>query len=152
MFIAAVGHDTLFGLSFVPTEVDYKYMVLLRKERLKARLLHMPFNYSVRPCRMSLTKYFVRAPEAQMHSERISNGLSVDQKIELQCLVHQLQLNDRALGTSTSVLVTSLSPDRIRLLTLYFLEETDEYGTFVKIADMIDEVIPCDEYVMRCSW
>ena len=29
---------------------------------------------------------------------------------------------------------------------LYFLEETNEYGTFVEIVDMIDEVIPCYEY------
>ena len=145
-FIATVGHDTLFDLSFVPTEVDYRYMVLLSKERLKARLLHMPFNYSVRPYRMSLTDYFVRAPEAQMHSERITNGLSVDQKIELQCLVHQLQLSDRALGTSTSILVSPPFLDCMSLLTLYFLEETDEYGIFVEIAIMIDGVIPRDEY------
>ena len=81
-----------------------------------------------------------------MHSERITNRLSVDQKIELQCLVHQLQLNDRALGTSTSVLVSPLFLDYMSLLTLYFLEETDEYGIFVEIADMIDGVIPRDEY------
>ena len=87
-----------------------------------------------------------------MHLERITSGLNVDQETELQCLIHQLQLSDGALGTSTSILVTSLSPDRIRLLMLYFLEETDEYGTSIKIADMIDEVIPRDEYVMRCSW
>ena len=127
-------------------------MTILQKEILRDRLLHMTFDYPVLPYRMSLVDYFVRAPETQMHSKRITNGLSVDQETELQCLIHQLQLSDGALGTSTSVLVTSLSPDRIRLLTLYFLEETDEYGTFVKIADMIDEVIPCDEYVMRRSW
>ena len=63
-FVAIVDHDTLFGLGFVSIEVDYKYMVLLRKEKLIVRLLHMPFDYPVRPYRMSLENYFVRAPEA----------------------------------------------------------------------------------------
>ena len=77
-FIASVDHDTPFGLGFVPTEADYRYMVLLRKERLIARWLHRSFNYSIRPYRMSLVDYFVRAPKTQMHSERITSGLSVD--------------------------------------------------------------------------
>ena len=55
---------------------------------------------------MSLVDYFVRKLEAQMHSKRITSGLSVDQKTELHCLVHQLQLSDKASDTSTSILVT----------------------------------------------
>ena len=52
-----------FGLGFVPTEADYIYMTLLCKERLKARLSFMPFDYSVCPYRMNLIDDFVRAPE-----------------------------------------------------------------------------------------
>ncbi|KAL6316679.1 hypothetical protein AAG906_019594 [Vitis piasezkii] len=77
--IATVDHDTSFSLGFVRTETDYRYMVLLRKERLRAHLLHMPFDYLVRLYRMSLVDYF-----------RITSGLSVDQETELQCLVRQL--------------------------------------------------------------
>ena len=76
-FISAVDHDTHFGLGFVPTEVDYRYIALLRKERLRARLLYMPFDYRVCPYRMSLADYFVMAPKTQMHSEMITSGLSV---------------------------------------------------------------------------
>ena len=81
-----------------------------------------------------------------MHLERITSGLNVDQETELQCLVHQLQLSDKAPGTSTSILVISLSLDCTSLLTLYFLEETDEYGTSIEITDMIGDAIPRDEY------
>ncbi|RVW68358.1 hypothetical protein CK203_063788 [Vitis vinifera] len=102
-FIAAVDHDTPFGLCFVPTDVDYRYMTLLCNERLRDHLLHMPFDYPIRPYRISLADYFVRAPEAQMHSERITSGLSVDQETKLQYLVRQLQLSDGASSTSTSV-------------------------------------------------
>ena len=52
-----------FDLGFVPTKVDYIYMTLLCKKRLKARLSFMPFDYFVRPYRMNLVDYFMRAPE-----------------------------------------------------------------------------------------
>ncbi|RVW68580.1 Transposon Ty3-G Gag-Pol polyprotein [Vitis vinifera] len=144
-FIATIDHDTPFGLGFVPIEANYRYMILLHKKRLRARLLHMSFDYPIRLYRMSLVDYFVRALETQMHLERITNGLSVDQETELQCLVRQFQLSDEALGTSTSVLVAP-SPDYTSLMTLYFPNETNEYGTSIKIVDMIDGVIPRDEY------
>ena len=58
-------------------------MALLRKERLIARLLHRPFGYPIHSYQMSLLDYFMRAPKAQMHSERITSGLSVDKETEL---------------------------------------------------------------------
>ena len=88
-----------------------------------------------------------------MCSRRITSGLSVDQEVELQCLVHQLQLSDGASGTSSSVLVTPLSPDRTSLIKkFYFPDETDEYETSIEIANMIDEIVSHDEYRMRCLW
>ena len=77
-FIAAVDHDAPFGLGFFPTKADYRYMELLCNERLRACLLHMPFDYLVCSYRMSLAYYFVRALEIQMHSEMITSGHSVD--------------------------------------------------------------------------
>ena len=43
--MTTVDHDTPFDLGFVPTKADYRYMALLRKEKLRALLLHMPFDY-----------------------------------------------------------------------------------------------------------
>ncbi|KAL6342267.1 hypothetical protein AAG906_006894 [Vitis piasezkii] len=63
---------------------------------------------------MSLESSFVMAPDAQMHSKRITDGLSVDQETELQCLVHQLQLSDEAPSTSTSIVLTPSSPTTVR--------------------------------------
>ena len=33
------------------------------------------------------------------------------------------------------------------LMTLYFPDEVDEDETFAEIRDIVDEVIPCDEYI-----
>ena len=39
-FIAAIDQDTTFGLGFIPTEVDYRYMVRLRKKKVRVCLTH----------------------------------------------------------------------------------------------------------------
>ena len=77
----------------------------------------------------------------------IIGGFSIVQEAELQCLVHQLQLSDGAPGVSMSILATQSSPDSMNLMTLYFLDEVDEHGTFAKIRDMVDGVVPHDEYI-----
>ena len=82
-FVTTVDYDTLFDLGFVPIEVDYRYMALLRKERLRARLLHMPFNYLIRLYRMSLAYYFMRIPEGatwlmDLNGNRFSKPTNVD--------------------------------------------------------------------------
>ena len=84
-FIVVVDHDTPFSLGFVSIKADYRYMAFLCNERLKARLLHIPFDYPIRPYRMSLADYFLRALETQMHSKRTTSGLNIDQETKLQC-------------------------------------------------------------------
>ncbi|RVX11222.1 hypothetical protein CK203_019783 [Vitis vinifera] len=99
-FIAAIDHDTTFGLGFIPTEADYCYMALLRKERVRARLSHTPFDYPIRPYRMSLADYFIRGSETRPRLEEIDSVVHIDRETDLQHLFHQLQLSDGAPDTS----------------------------------------------------
>ena len=66
-FVATIDHDTPFGLGFVPTETNYRNMVHLHQERVRARLTCTPFDYPVHPYRMSLVDYFVRGSEVHPH-------------------------------------------------------------------------------------
>ena len=68
-FVAIVDHDTPFGLRFVSTEAGYRYMAHLHRERVRARLTYTPFNYPIRPYRMSLAYYFTRGSETHPHME-----------------------------------------------------------------------------------
>ena len=113
---------------------------------MRARLTHT-FDYPIRPFNMSLADYFVRAPELQTHSDGIIGGFNTVQKAKLQRLVCQLQLSDEAPGTSASALTTSSFPNRMSLMTLYFSDEIDEHGTFAEIGDIVDGVVPYDEYI-----
>ena len=137
-FMAIPDHDVPFGLEFIPTEVDYRYMAQLRKERVRTWLGHTPFDYLVRPNTMSLAGYFVRALKLQSHPDGISGELSIIQEVKLQRLVHQLQLSDGAPDTSASALAVPSSPDRVSIMTFYFSDEVDEHGTFIEIGDIVD--------------
>ena len=92
-----VDHDTSFGLGFVPTESDYRYMAFLRKKRLIARLLHMPFYHPIHPCKMSLAYYFMRAPEGaawlmDLDGNQFSEPTDIDQLKKYYVLDHDCKM------------------------------------------------------------
>ena len=78
MFITTIDHDTPFDLGFIFIEINYILREILCNERLRAHLLHIPFDYSICLYKMSLVDYFARALEVQSCMERIVNGPSVD--------------------------------------------------------------------------
>ncbi|RVW37276.1 hypothetical protein CK203_088176 [Vitis vinifera] len=86
-FMTIPDHDVPFGLGFIPTKADYRYMARLRKERVRARLAHTSFDYPLRSYTRSLSDYFVRASESHAPSDGIIGGLSTAQEAELQRLV-----------------------------------------------------------------
>ena len=68
-----------------------------------------------------------------------------DREIELQHLFHQLQLSNGVHGAFISM-VTHTSPDRASMLSLCFPEEITDDGVIVDHTEMIDGVVPHDEY------
>ena len=55
-------------------------------------------------------------------------------------------MSDGAPGTSVSVAIAPLSSDRASLLSLCFSEEVTDDGVVVDPTEMIDGVVPHDEY------
>ena len=70
----------------------------------------------------------------------------IDREIELQHLFHQLQLSDGVPSISASMAITPLFVNRASLLSLCFLEEVIDDGVVVDPIEMIDGVVPHDEY------
>nr|CAN71252.1 hypothetical protein VITISV_012872 [Vitis vinifera] len=58
-FMTFPDYDVPFRLGFIPTEADYRYMARLRRERVRARLTHTPFDYPIRSYTLSLMDYFI---------------------------------------------------------------------------------------------
>ena len=55
-------------------------------------------------------------------------------------------MSDEALGTSVSTTITHLSQDQASLLSLCFPKEVTDDGVVVDLVEMIDGVVPHDEY------
>ena len=95
---------------------------------------------------MSLVNYFVTGLEIRPRIEEIHSVVHTDREIELQHLFHQLQLSDEAPDTFVSMVITPTSLDRASMLSLCFLEEIIDDGVVVDPIEMIDGVVPHDEY------
>ncbi|RVX05621.1 hypothetical protein CK203_027292 [Vitis vinifera] len=82
--------------------------------------------------------------EVQPHVEE----MGVDDSIvdEFQHMLHKMKMGDETPSTSASVTIAPPSPDRANLFSLCFLYETTDFGVVIKPADMIDGVVPHDEY------
>ena len=111
---------------------------------MRARLSGIQFDYPIRPYTFSLVDYFIRGLEVQPHVEE----MGVDDSIvdEFQHMLHKMKMGDETPSTSASVTIAPPSPDRANLFSLCFLYETTDFGVVIKPADMIDGVVPHDEY------
>ena len=145
-FVATVDHDTPFGLGFVPTEADYRYMARLHQEKIRARLTCTPFDYPIRPYRMSLENYFVRGSKAHPHMGDFDTATNIEGVDELQRQFHHLQLGDETSGAPVSVMIAPSSPDRASFSSLCFPEETTDHGADIEPSGVTDGVVPQDEY------
>ena len=133
-----------FGLGYTPTEADYRYMASIHRERLRARFLHIPFDYPVRPYQMMMTDYFVRASGVPSRLD-ISPGGSEDGG-QIEELFQQLQLADESASVPTSMLVAPPSPDRASMMTLYFPEEIGSHEPSLLFMGVSDGVFFPDDY------
>ena len=55
-------------------------------------------------------------------------------------------MGDETPGVSASMTIAPPSPDRANLFSLCFLDETANYGVVIELANMIDGLVPHDEY------
>ena len=71
-------------------ELDYRYMAHLHWERVRACLTCTPFNYPVRPYRMSLANYFIKGSEIHPHMGDFGVVTDIEGVDELQHQFHHL--------------------------------------------------------------
>ena len=145
-FVATVVHDTPFRFGFVLTETDFRYMARLHRERVIAHLTGTPFDYPIRPHKMSLANYFVRGSEVHPHMGDFGIVTDIEEVDELQHQFHHLQSGDETFGAPVSMMISHSSPDRANFISLCFPEETTDCGVDVEPTGVTNGVVPCDEY------
>ena len=59
-FVFTIDHDVPYRLGYTPSEEDARHMAQLRRDRMRARLSGVPFDYLFCPYTLQLTNYFTR--------------------------------------------------------------------------------------------
>ena len=72
-FTITVDHDIPYGLGYTPYEGDARHMAMLGRDRVRARLSGVPFDYPLRPYTFQLADYFTRGSEHAPHIEGVDH-------------------------------------------------------------------------------
>ena len=68
-FTITVDHDMPYGLGYTPSEDDARHMAMLRRDRVRARLSGVPFDYPLGPYTFQLADYFTKGSKNAPHTE-----------------------------------------------------------------------------------
>ncbi|RVX11380.1 hypothetical protein CK203_019586 [Vitis vinifera] len=119
-FTFAVDHDTPYGLGYIPIEADASYMARLRRDRVRARMTGIPFDYPLHPYTFQLADYFIRGSE---HTPCIEGTVHIPETIEIQDIqqaLGQIHLDTGTTETPGAMIVAPPSPDRASVFSMCF--------------------------------
>ena len=72
-FAFTIDHDIPYGLGYTPSEDDTRHMAWLRRDRVRARLFGVQFNYLLCPYTFQLADYFTKGSEHAPHTEGVDH-------------------------------------------------------------------------------
>ena len=146
-FTITVDHDISYGLGYIPMADDARHMARLRRERVRARMSGIPFDYPLRPYTFQLVDYFTRGSEYAPRTEGVDH---VSKMAEIQGIQHalgQICLNSETTNPLEAVTVAPPSPDRASVFSMCFPEEITDYHLPMDLGDEIDGVTLPDTYM-----
>ena len=80
-FAFTIDHDIPYGLGYTPSEDDGRHMAWLHRDRVRARLSGVPFDYPLRLYTFQLADYFTRGSEHAPHKKGVDHVLEM---VEIQ--------------------------------------------------------------------
>ena len=114
-----------------------------RRDRVRARLSRVPFDYPFHPHTFQLADYFTRGSE---HAPRIEEVDRVPKTVEIQGIqqaLGQMCLSSETTEPPKAMIVASLSPDQASVFSMFFLEEIPDYEVYLWIWEMVPMVLSC---------
>ncbi|RVW21452.1 hypothetical protein CK203_110476 [Vitis vinifera] len=137
-FTFAVDHDTPYGLGYIPIEADARYMARLRRDRVRARMTGIPFDYPLRPYTFQLANYFIRGSEHTPHTEGTVRIPEIVEIQDIQQALGQMHLDTETTETPGAMIVAPPSPDRASVFSMCFPEEVPDYDLPMDLGDGTD--------------
>ena len=139
-FTFTVDLDIPYRLGYTHTEKDARYMARLRKDKVRARLSGVPFDYPIRPYTFQLIDYFVRGSDHGPHMEGIVCISEVVEVQDLQWTLGQMHLGVGIPETPDVKIVSPPSPDRANMFSICFLQAVFYYDRLMDTVSDADGV------------
>ena len=139
-FTITIDHDISYGLGYISTADDARHMARLSRDRVRARMSDIPFDYPLLPYTFHLVEYFTRGSEYAPRTEGVDH---VSKMAEIQGIQHalgQICLNSETTKPLEAVTVAPPSPDRASVFSMCFPEGIPDYDLPMDLGDEIDGV------------
>ena len=122
-------------------------MVMLRRDRVRARLSGVPFDYPLRPYTFQLAGYFTRRSKHAPYTEGVDHVSKMAEIRGIQQALRQMCLSSKTTEPPEAMIVAPLSPDRASVFSMCFPEEVPGYDLPMDLGDGPDGVILSDTYM-----
>ena len=146
-FTIIVDHDMIYGLGYTPSEDDARHMAMLRRDRVRARLSEVPFDFPLRPYTFQLADYFTRGSEHAPHTKGVDHVSKMAKIRGIQQAIRQMCLSSKTTEPPEAMIVAPPSPDRASVFSMCFPEEVPDYDLPMDLGDDIDGVTLPDTYI-----
>ena len=146
-FTITVHHDMPYGLGYTPSEDDARHMVMLRRDRVRARLFGVPFDYPLRLYTFQLADYFTKGSEQEPHTEGVDHVSKMAEIQGIQQALRQMCLSSKTTEPPEAMIVAPPSPDRSSVFSMSFPEKVPDYDLPMDLGDDIDGVTLPDTYM-----
>ena len=142
-FAFTIDHDIPYGLGYTPSEDNVRHMAMLRRDRVRARLSGVPFDYPLGPYTFQLVDYFTRGSEHTPHTEGIDHVSGMVEIRGIQQALGQICLSSKTTKPPEALIVAPPSPNRASVSSVCFLEEVLDYDLPMDLGDDTDgETLP----------
>ena len=121
-------------------------MAMLLRDRVRARLSGVPFDYPLRPYTFQLADYFTRGSEHAPHTEGVDHVSKMAKIRGIQQALRQMCLSSKTTEPPETMIVAPPSPDRASVFSMC-LEEVLDYNLPMDLGDGPDGVILSDTYM-----
>ena len=104
-FTFTIGHEIPYGLGYTPSKDDARHMAMLRRDRVRARLSRVPFDYPLRPYTFQLDDYFTRGSKHAPHTEGVDHVSKMAEIRGIQKALRQMCLSSKTTKTPEAMTV-----------------------------------------------
>ena len=110
-FAFTIDQDIPYGLGYTPSKDDARHMAMLHRDRVRARLSRVPFDYPLRLYTFQLADYFTKGSEHAPHTKGVDHVSKMAEIRGIQQALRHMCLSFKTTEPPEAMIVSPPSPD-----------------------------------------